>query len=50
MVQATFDDDNPQTAGHWRYPDTGEWDPDCNTDEFCAALPGYQHPAQTGIF
>ena len=42
MVQAVFDDDNPQTAVHWRYPDTGEWDPDRNTDEFCAALPEYR--------
>ena len=42
MVQAIFDDDNPDTAIHWRYPDTGEWDPERNTDEFCAALPEYR--------
>ena len=42
MVQATFDDDNPGTAAYWRYPDTGEWDPDRNCDEFCAALPEYR--------
>ncbi|MBL7199611.1 MAG: hypothetical protein ISS56_05640 [Anaerolineae bacterium] len=42
MVQAIFDDENPETAVHWRYPDTGEWDPDRNTDEFCAILPEYR--------
>jgi hypothetical protein len=42
MVQAIFDDENPETAVHWRYPDTGEWDPDRNTAEFCAALPQYR--------
>lgn len=38
-VQATFDDENPTTRLYWIYPDTGVWDPDRNTDEFCAALP-----------
>jgi hypothetical protein len=42
MVQAIFDDVNPATAIHWRYPDTGAWDPERNTDEFCAALPEYR--------
>jgi hypothetical protein len=42
MVQAIFDDETPETAAHWRYPDTGTWDPDRNTDEFCAALPEYR--------
>ena len=42
MVQAVFDDDNPETAGRWAYPDTGVWDPERNTDEFCAALPAYR--------
>jgi hypothetical protein len=42
MVQAIFDDENPETAVHWRYPDTGRWDADRNTDEFCAALPQYR--------
>ncbi len=42
MVQAIFDDENPETAVHWRYPDTGIWDPDRNTDEFCAMLPEYR--------
>jgi len=38
-VQATFDDANPITRHHWAYPDTGEWDPDRNVADFCAALP-----------
>lgn len=38
-VQAIFDDSNPETVGYWAYPDTGQWDPDRNTAEFCAALP-----------
>lgn len=42
MVQAIFDDENPATAVHWRYPDTGRWDADRNTDEFCAMLPEYR--------
>jgi len=42
MIQAIFDDENPKTRRLWAYPDTGEWDPDRNTDEFCAALPVYR--------
>lgn len=42
MVQATFDDECPETRDQWRYPDTGDWDPDRNTVEFCAALPAYR--------
>jgi hypothetical protein len=42
MVQAVFDDENPETAAHWRYPDTGEWDPERNTNEFCSALTLYR--------
>jgi hypothetical protein len=42
MVQAIFDDECPETAYHWRYPDTGVWDPDRNTNEFCAQLPAYR--------
>jgi len=37
-VQAIFDDAVPQTSANWAYPDTGAWDPDRNTAEFCAAL------------
>ena len=42
MVQAIFDDECPETRPLWRYPDTGEWDPDRNTREFCAQLPIYR--------
>jgi hypothetical protein len=40
-VQATFDDAHPATRRHWVYPDTGLWDADRNTAEFCAALPSW---------
>jgi hypothetical protein len=39
MVQAIFDDLNPETRGQWAYPDTGEWDPERNVSEFLAAMP-----------
>ncbi len=42
MIQAVFDDCCPDTRTLWSYPDTGEWDPDRNTDEFCAHLPEYR--------
>ena len=49
MVQAIFDDENPATVMHWRYPDTGLWDPDRNTDEFCALLPEYRRHGLLGV-
>jgi hypothetical protein len=42
MVQAIFDDRNPETRGRWIYPDTKRWDPERNTAEFLAALPGWR--------
>lgn len=42
MVQATFDDTNPETAQRWAYPDTGKWDPARNTNEFLDAMPVYR--------
>jgi hypothetical protein len=42
MVQATFDDLNPETAGKWAYPDTGKWDPERQNREFVAALEEYR--------
>lgn len=42
MVQGIFDDLNPETRDRWRYPDTGTWDPDRNTAEFIAAMPGWK--------
>jgi hypothetical protein len=41
-VQATFDDANRETQHRWAYPDTGVWDPERNTREFCAALPSWR--------
>lgn len=42
MVQATFDDLNPETREYWAYPDTGKWDPERNNREFLAMLPTYR--------
>ena len=33
MANAIFDDANPATRFLWRYPDTGRWDADRNSDE-----------------
>jgi hypothetical protein len=49
MVQAIFDDENPATAMYWRYPDTGVWDAERNTREFCAALPEYARHGVLGV-
>ena len=42
MVQATFDDLNPDTRDRWAYPDTKKWDADRNTTEFLAAMPEWR--------
>ncbi len=42
MVNATFDDLNPETRGWWAYPDTGRWDPERNVREFLEMLPEYR--------
>jgi hypothetical protein len=34
MVQGIFDDMNPETINNWKYPDTGQWEPVRNTNEF----------------
>jgi hypothetical protein len=39
MVQATFDDLNPDTRHLWAYPDSGEWDPERNGREFVQMVP-----------
>jgi hypothetical protein len=39
MVQAIFDDLNPETRSRWSYRDTGVWDAERNTTEFLAAMP-----------
>lgn len=44
MVQGIFDDLNPETRHLWKYPDTGEWDADRNTNEFVESMSDwYQH-------
>ncbi len=42
MVQGIFDDLNPETRQLWKYPDTGIWDPNRNTNEFVAAMPEWR--------
>jgi hypothetical protein len=42
MVQGIFDDQNPETASLWAYPDTKKWDAERNTNEFLAAMPTWQ--------
>ena len=42
LVQATFDDLNPDTVSRWAYPDTGKWDAERNVNEFIAAMPDWR--------
>jgi len=42
MVQATFDDLNPETAKRWAYADTGKWDAERNVREFIKAMPEWR--------
>src|SRR5688500_14843684 len=49
MVQATFDDLNPETRSRWSYPDTKSWDADRNTREFIAAMPAWRRHGLLGI-
>ena len=42
MVQATFDDLNPETVKRWAYPDTGKWDPERTVREIIAAMPEWK--------
>jgi hypothetical protein len=42
MVQAIFDDLNPETTHLWAYPDTGKWDVERNVSEFIEMLPDYK--------
>ena len=43
MVQGIFDDLNVETRSLWKYPDTGEWDPDRNTNEFITSMSEWRH-------
>jgi len=49
LVQGIFDDLNPKTRGQWHYPDTGEWDPDRNTDEFVRAMASWREHGLLGF-
>jgi hypothetical protein len=42
MVQGIFDDSNPATRDHWRYPDGAAFDAERNTREFLAAMPEWR--------
>jgi len=42
FVQATFNDRNPETRSMWDRPGR-PWDPQRNTDEFCAMLPQWRN-------
>ncbi len=42
MVQGIFDDLNSETRKLWKYPDTGVWDADRNTNEFVTAIPEWR--------
>ena len=48
MVQAIFDDLNPQTRWLWDYPD-GPWDPERNSQEFVAAMPEWRKHGLLGF-
>jgi len=48
-VQATFDDENPETRKMWRYPDGTEYDPERQTNEFIAHLPEYKRYGVIGF-
>lgn len=49
MVQATFDDLNPDTRDLWAYPDTKAWDAERNVSEFLAMLPEYRRFGLLGV-
>jgi hypothetical protein len=42
LVQATFDDLNPQTRARWNYPDGAPFSAERNTREMASALPSYR--------
>jgi hypothetical protein len=41
MVQATFEDTNPDTVHYWAYPDGSPFEPERQTAEFVAMVPVY---------
>jgi len=48
-VQATFDDENPETRRMWKYPDGSKYDPERQTNEFIAHLPEYKKHGVIGF-
>lgn len=42
LVQAIYDDLNPETVQRWAYQDTGKWDAERNVSEFIAAMPEWK--------
>jgi hypothetical protein len=42
VVQASFQDENPETAKLFTYPDGSQLDPNLQTSKFIAALPEYR--------
>jgi hypothetical protein len=49
LVQGIFDDLNEKTRGQWAYPDTKEWDPDRNTEEFVRAMASWREHGLLGF-
>src|SRR5262245_15109231 len=49
MVQAIFDDLNPETVKLWAYPDTKKWDAERNVREFIAAMPTWRRHGLLGL-
>jgi hypothetical protein len=49
MVQAIFNDLNPETVKLWAYPDTKKWDSERNTREFIAAMSTWRKHGLLGI-
>src|SRR5262245_28816977 len=49
MVQGIFDDENPETVSRWKYPDTGKWDAERNTNEFLAAMDSWRRHGVLGF-
>ncbi len=49
MNQAVFDDSNESTEILWKYPDTGKWDPDRNTNEFVKAMQEWHKYGLTAV-
>src|SRR5262249_48263883 len=49
MVQAIFDDLNPETVHLWRYPATNKREPERTPREFIAAMPAWRRHGLLGM-